>query len=144
MNSFLYYVYTKQTFIPVIISTQKKTRENKAPENNDRYRDGSAIFYIERIIELMIQIVKSEKLMASKSNLSIYSIFMSWIIHLALQCGRFYITKALKKSFFRQISTAFFTLWSWCYMFHHYFDDSLQEKIKFHWEILKNLRFCEK
>ena len=63
--------------------------------------------------------------MASKSNLSIYSIFMSWIIHLALQCGRFYIIKALKKSFFRQISTAFFTLWSWCYMFHHYFDDSL-------------------
>ena len=35
MNSFLYYVYTKQTFISVIISasgTQKKTREN-----NDRY-----------------------------------------------------------------------------------------------------------
>ena len=86
--------------------------------------NGSAIFYIERIIELMIKIVKSEKLMASKSNLSIYSIFMSWIIHLALQCGRFYIIKALKKSFFRQISTAFFTLWSWCYMFHHYFDDS--------------------
>ena len=62
MDSFLYYVYTKQTFIPVIISasgTQKKTRENNA-----RYRHGSAIFYIERIIELLIKIVKSEKLMA--------------------------------------------------------------------------------
>ena len=94
----------------------------------------------------MIKIVKSEKLMASKSNLSIYSIFMSWIIHLALQCGRFYIIKALKKSFFRQISTAFFTLWSWCYMFHHYFDDSFGKCMKMKREssiwLFLNLHFC--
>ena len=82
MNSFLYYKQHATFFLYIISASGmylKKTREINA-----RYKHGSAIFYIERIIELLIKIVKSEKLMTLKSNLSIYSIFLFLIIQLAL------------------------------------------------------------
>ena len=74
-----------------------------------------SFFYIERIIELMVKIIKSEKLMALKSNLSIYSIFMCLLIQLALQCGRFYTFKALNK-----IGLLLFVFDMWLLLFYSF------------------------